>query len=95
MPPVHAISTICLVILLFLLALFWDIVWLALRSIVVVLVDLDGIGKVVLLVDYDFVVVFCVSWICYCGQSLLVDNLVVYDLGLPVTVLLCVVAGGI
>lgn len=95
MSPVHAISTICLVILLFLLALFWDIVRLALRSIVVVLVDLDGIGKVVLLVDYDFVVVFCVSWIRYCGQSLLVDNLVVYDLGLPVTVLLCVVAGGI
>lgn len=88
-------TTICLVILLFLLALFGDVVRLTLRSIVVVLVDLDWIGKVVLLVDYDFVVVFGVSWISYRGQSLLVDNLVVHDLRLPVIILLWMIAGGI
>ena len=69
MSSVQAISTICLLVIirLFLLAFFRDVVWLILSTIVVVLVDFNGIGEIVLLVDYDFVVVFCVSWICYCG----------------------------
>lgn len=90
MSPVHTLSTICLLVIrLLLLALFRDVVCLTLiGAIVVVLVDFNRISKIVLLVDYDFVIVFCVPWICYGGQSLLVDNLVVNDLGLLIIVLL-------
>lgn len=95
-PPVHTTSAIRLNILLFLLILLRNTICLALvGGIVIVLIDFDGIGKIVLLVDYDFVVVFCVSGVCYGGQALLVDDLVVYDLGLATRVLLVVVAGWI
>ena len=94
---VHTLSTICLLVIrLLLLALFRDVVCLTLiGAIVVVLVDFNRISKIVLLVDYDFVIVFCVPWICHSGQSLLIDNLVVNDLGLLIIVLLWMITGGI